>query len=95
MKNRKTSDIVLLVIYIVLSVIVALSLVCVAGGNFGWGFVISIEKLIIKSHYDFDIVVWGFWFAGVSAVLLIAILLIDDYFKNKKQIKEQKRKYKF
>lgn len=95
MKNKRTADIVLLIVYILLSVIIALALICVAGGNFGWGFILDIERFIIKSHYDFDIVVWGYWFALVSAALLIVILLIDDFVKNKKQIKQQKRKYKF
>ena len=74
MKNTKKQNVVLLIVYIVLSVVLFASLFFVAGAVFEWDFVLQLEKLIVKSNYDFDILVWGYWIAGISAVVLVAIL---------------------
>lgn len=95
MKNTKKQNVVLLIVYIVLSVVLFASLFFVAGAVFEWDFVLQLEKLIVKSNYDFDILVWGYWIAGISAVVLVAILMIEDEVEKRKSYKKVKHQYKF
>ena len=95
MKKNQKPCIALRVIYIVLSVIILLGVVLAAGATLGWDLIIKLEKAIVKEFYDFDIVVWSYWFVGVSTVVLVATLLIEDNVLSKKKVKEEKRKYKF
>ena len=94
MKTKKP-HIVLSILYILLSVIIVVGVVFAAGATFGWSLILDLEKLIVKEHYDFDIVVWSFWFIGVSAVVLVATLLIEDAVISKKSAKKEKYTYKF
>ena len=95
MKHSKRPCVALLVIYILLSLIILVGIVFAAGATFGWDLILDLEKAIVKEHYDFDIVVWSYWFVGVSVVILIATLLIEENVINKKKIKQEKHKYKF
>jgi membrane-anchored glycerophosphoryl diester phosphodiesterase (GDPDase) len=95
MKQNKKPCIALRVIYIFLSVVILLGIIFAAGATLGWDLIIKLEKAIVKEYYDFDIVVWSYWFVGVSTVVLVATLLIEDNVLAKKQAKLEKRKYKF
>ena len=94
MKTKKP-HIVLSIIYILLSVIIFVGVLFAAAATFGCSFILGLEKLIVKEHYDFDIVVWSFWFVGVSTVVLVATLLIEDSVVSKKIAKKEKYTYKF
>lgn len=95
MKQNRRPHIVLLVLYILLSLIILTGVVFAAGATFGWDLILDLERLIVKEHYDFDIVVWSYWFIGCSAVVLVCTLLIEDYVLNKKSAKKEKYTYKF
>ena len=95
MKQNKKPCIALRVIYIFLSVVILVGIIFAAGATLGWDLILKLEKAIVKEHYDFDIVVWSYWFVGVSTVVLVATLLIEDNVLTKKQAKLEKRKYKF
>ena len=95
MKQNKRPHIALLILYILLSFILLAGVVFAAGATFGWDLILDLERLIVKEHYDFDIVVWSYWFIGCSAVVLVAVLLIEDYVLNKKAAKKEKYTYKF
>ena len=94
MKTKKP-HIVLSIIYILLSVIIFVGVLFAAAATFGCSFILGLEKLIVKEYYDFDIVVWSFWFVGVSTVVLVATLLIEDSVVSKKIAKKEKYTYKF
>ena len=95
MKQNKRPHIALLILYILLSFILLTGVVFAAGATFGWDLILDLERLIVKEHYDFDIVVWSYWFIGCSAFVLVAVLLIEDYVLNKKAAKKEKYTYKF
>lgn len=95
MKQNKRPHIALLILYILLSFILLVGVVFAAGAIFGWDLILDLERLIVKEHYDFDIVVWSYWVIGCSAVVLVAVLLIEDYVLNKKAAKKEKYTYKF
>lgn len=95
MKKTRKENIVLLILYIVLSLVLLTSIIFIAGANFEWGFVLQIERAIVKTNYDFDILVWSYWVAAISAVLLAGSLLIVDEVAKRKELKKVKHQYKF
>lgn len=95
MKQNKRPCIALLVLYILLSLIIVVGIVFAAGATFGWDLILDLERLIVKKHYGFDIVVWSYWFVGVSAVVLVATLLIEEAVLTRKAAKKDKYTYKF